>query len=123
MMNHRGQGPYQLASWGKADFAAHIEFMKNFARKLSDAGELMLAEGLAAPGEAKLVRAKADGTPATDGVFPESKEFLVGFWLVDVESPDRAYEIAAEASLAPGPGGRPLYLDIEVRQVMSAPPA
>jgi hypothetical protein len=58
----------------------------------------------------------------TDGVFPEAKEFLAGFWIVDVESAERAYEIAAKASLAPGPGGAPLFIPIEVRQVLSAPP-
>jgi len=55
-------------------------------------------------------------------VFPESKEFLAGYWIVDVESPERAYEIAAQASAAPGPGGAPLNRAIEVRQVLSAPP-
>ena len=60
--------------------------------------------------------------PITDGVFPESKEFLAGYWIVDVDSPERAYQIAAEASAAPGKGGAPLNMPIEVREVMSAPP-
>ena len=68
------------------------------------------------------MRAGDDGKPITDGVFPESKEFLVGYWIVDVDSPERAYQIAAEASAAPGIGGKPLNMAIEVRQVMSAPP-
>jgi hypothetical protein len=59
----------------------------------------------------------------TDGVFPEAKEFLAGFWIVDVDSPERAYQLAAKASAAPGPGGKPLNMSIEVRQVMSPPPA
>jgi hypothetical protein len=58
----------------------------------------------------------------TDGPFPESKEFLAGYWIVEVDKPQRAYEIAAKASAAPGPGGKPLIIPIEVRQVMSAPP-
>ena len=53
---------------------------------------------------------------------PETKEFLVGYWLIDVDSAERAYAVAAEASMAPGPGGVPLHLPIEVRQVMSGPP-
>jgi len=57
-----------------------------------------------------------------DDVFSEAKEFLAGYWIVDVETPERAYAIAAEASAAPGPGGRPLNLPIEVRQEMSGPP-
>ena len=91
--------------------------------KLAAAGELLGAEGLGGPDEAKLVRAGAAGEPITDGVFPESKEFLAGFWLMDVDTPERAYAIAAEASAAPGLGGAPLNLGIEVRQVMSGPPA
>ena len=65
------------------------------------------------------MRAGKDGAPITDGVFPEAKEFLAGYWIVDVESPERAYEIAARASAAPGTGGAPLNMAIEVRQVMS----
>ena len=89
---------------------------------LGAAGELVAAEGLGAPEQAKRVRAGDDGKPITDGVFPEAKEFLVGYWIVDVDSPERAYQIAAEASAAPGVGGKPLNMAIEVRQVMSPPP-
>ncbi len=121
MMNTPGDGPYQVANWAPKDLKAHIEFMKGFAKKLSAAGELVAAEGLAGPDQAKLVRAGKDGKPVTDGIFPESKEFLAGYWIVDVDNPDRAYQIAAEASAAPGPGGAPLNMGIEVRQVMSAP--
>jgi hypothetical protein len=63
-----------------------------------------------------------DGEPVTDGVFPESKEFLAGYWIVDVESERRAHAIAARASSAPGPDGKPFVIPIEVRQVMSGPP-
>ena len=123
MMNTPGGGPYQIAKWPEKDIKGHIAFMKAFAQKLSAQGELVGAEGLAGPDQAKLVRAGKDGQPITDGVFPESKEFLAGYWIVDVDSPARAYAIAAEASTAPGPGGKPLYLAIEVREVMSAPPS
>jgi hypothetical protein len=122
MMNTPTGGPYQIANWPPEDIKAHIAFMVSFAKTLSSQGELVGAEGLAGPDQAKLVRAGTDGKPITDGVFPESKEFLAGYWIVDVESPERAYAIAAEASLAPGPGGKPLYLKIEVRQVMSGAP-
>ena len=71
---------------------------------------------------AKIVRAGKNGAPITDGVFLEGKEFLAGYWIVDVESPERAYEIAARISAGPGPGGAPLNMPIEVRQVMSGPP-
>jgi hypothetical protein len=122
MMHTPGQGPFQINGWSPGDFKAHIAFMKGFATKLRAAGELVSAEGLAAPDQARRVRAGQDGQPITDGVFPESKEFLVGYWIVDVDSPERAYAIAAEASAAPGPRGEPLNMSIEVRQVMSGPP-
>ena len=119
----RGTGDYQINSWSPDDFKAHIAFMQRLNRELTDSGELVGAEGLAPPGQAKVVRAGKNGAPAvTDGPFAESKEFLVGYWIVDVERPERAYEIAARASSAPGPGGAPLVIPIEVRQVMSAPP-
>jgi hypothetical protein len=89
-------------------------------KDLREAGELVANEGLASPEQAKVVRAGKDGVPITDGVFPEAKEFLLGYWLVDVESPERAYEIAARLSAGPGPGGVPTNMPIEVRQVMSA---
>jgi hypothetical protein len=67
----------------------------------------------------KIVHARNDVTPAiTDGPFPESKEVLAGYWIVDVESPQRAWAIAARASAAPGPGGAPLNMPIEVHPVM-----
>ena len=122
MMNVPNGGPYQITSWPEKDIKAHIAFMHALNKKLDALGERVSAEGLAGPDQAKLVRAGKDGRPITDGVFPEAKEFLAGYWIVDVESPDRAYAIAAEASAAPGPGGAPLNMAIEVRQVMSGPP-
>lgn len=122
MMNHPGQGKYEVMNWPQEDLRRHIGFMKTFAKKLAVNGELVMAEGLATPDQAKLIRAGKDGAPATEGVFPESKEFLVGFWIVDVETTARAHAIAAEASAAPGKGGQPMSIPIEVRQVMSAPP-
>jgi len=121
MMNTPGGGPYQIANWPTQDIQRHIQFMKDFAQRLTASGELAAAEGLAGPDQAKRVRAGNDGRPITDGIFPESKEFLAGYWIVDVGNAERAYQIAAEASAAPGLGGKPLNMNIEVRQVMSAP--
>lgn len=122
MMNTPKGGDYQIMSWPKKDIEAHIEFMRNFNKKLTANGELAGCEGLTAPAQAKLVRAGKDGKPVTDGVFAESKEFLAGYWIVDVAAAERAYQIAAEASLAPGINGEPLYLPIEVREIMSQMP-
>lgn len=122
MMNApRGTGDYQINNWAPEDFKAHIAFMHRFNKELTQSGEFVGAEGLTPPGQAKVVRAGKDGKPATDGVFPESKEFLAGFWIIEVDRPERAYEIAAKASAAPGPRGVPLNMAIEVRQVMTGP--
>lgn len=112
-----------IGTWPHEDLMAHIRFMKDFHKELSEAGELVGAEGLASPEHAKIVHAGKNGAPEiTDGPFPESKEFLAGFWIVDVENEQRAYELAARASAAPGKGGVPLNMPIRVQQVMSAPP-
>ena len=123
MMNApRGNGNWGVENWAQEDIKKMVGFMMNLNKELREAGELVGAEGLASPGQAKLVRAGKDGTPITDGVFPETKEYLAGYWIVDVDAPERAYAIAARASMAPGPGGKPMYNLIEVRQVMSGPP-
>jgi hypothetical protein len=114
-----GQGDYQITAWKPEEIQAHMAFMHALNRELKKAGEFVAGEGLAPPGQAKLVRADKNGLPATDGPFAESKEFLAGFWIVDVDGPERAYAIAAKISTAPGPGGKPLIIPVEVRQVMS----
>jgi hypothetical protein len=122
MMHAPGGGQYQVTKWAPEDLKAHMAFMHRLNKDLTQAGELVGAEGLAAPADAKVVRAGKSGAPAvTDGPFPEAKEFLAGYWIVEVDRPERAYEIAAKASSAPGPGGKPLIIPIEVRQVMRAP--
>jgi hypothetical protein len=121
MMHYAGEGP-AIHTWPPKDIKAHIDFMMNLNKKLIEAGELVEAQGLAGPDQAKIVRAKKDGAPAiTDGPFPESKELLAGFWIVDVETERRAIAIAAEVSAAPGLGGAKMSIPVEVRQVMSAP--
>jgi hypothetical protein len=123
MMMHapKGTGDYQINDWSPDDFKAHMAFMHRLNKELTEAGEWVDGQGLTPPGQAKLVRAGKGGTPVTDGVFPEAKEFLAGFWIIEVDTPERAYQLAAKASAAPGPGGKPLNMPIEVRQVMSAP--
>ncbi|HEX5424072.1 MAG TPA: YciI family protein [Candidatus Acidoferrales bacterium] len=108
-----------FAKWSKEDLAANVAFMRNFTKQLKEEGVFVATEGLGWPQQAKIVRAGANGLPATDGVFPESKEFLAGYWIIDVESPDQAYKIAARVSAAPGLGGKPGSMPIEVRPVLS----
>ena len=121
MMNTMQSG-HGVPEWPKKDLQTHIAFMIAVDKELRQSGELVSAEGLSFPDQAKLVRAGKDSLPNTDGIFPESKEFLAGYWIVDVESPERAYAIAAKVSAAPGPGGAPLNMPIEVRPIMSGPP-
>jgi hypothetical protein len=122
MMNCPKTAYDSFGAWPKKDIQAHIGFMDGLNQALRETGELVSAEGLADPKQARMVRAGRDGAPITDGVFPEAKEFLAGYWIVDVESPQQAYAIAARASAAPGAGGAPINMPIEVRQVMSGPP-
>ncbi len=109
-------------AWSKKDIDAHMAVLKSINKELTESGEFVGTEGLAGPDRAKVVRGQKDGMPVTDGIFPESKEFLLGYWIVDVETPQRAYAIAGRISVAPGPGGVPTNMPIEVRQVMSLPP-
>ena len=124
IMNSPKDGYEQYMKWPKKILEANAAFMQSFTKKLVDAGEFVSAAGLAAPTQAKLVRAGQNGKPITDGVFAESKEFLAGYWIIDVESEQRALEVAAEASTAPGvsvtraDGSSIDHLWIEVRQVL-----
>ncbi|MEU4780123.1 YciI family protein [Micromonospora sp. NPDC023633] len=112
-----------IDTWTPEEIRAHIGFMGEVNAKLAADGEFVDGQGLAGPAQAKIVRAGAGGAPVvTEGPFAETKEFLAGYWIVDCDSPERAVELAARISTAPGPGGRPLNMPIEVHPVMSAPP-
>lgn len=102
-------------AWAQKDIETHMAVLGRINNDLTESGEFVATQGLAGPGEAKVVRGEKNGMPVTDGIFPESKEFLLGYWIVDVASPERAYAIAARISAAPGPGGAPTNMPIEVR--------
>ena len=119
MMHIQKAGYGTFGAWSDKDIAANFAFVKGLNKALSESGEFVAADGLTLPDQARVVRAGKDGVPVTDGVFPESKEFLAGYLMVDVETTERAYEIAAIWSAGPGPGGLPLNMPIEVRQAMS----
>lgn len=119
MMNAPKAGFETYRTWSEKDVQAHYAVLGVINKELTESGEFVATEGLAWPEQAVLVRGDGEGRPITDGVFPESKEFLAGFWIVDVESAERAYEIAARISAAPGPGGAPTAMPIEVRQIMT----
>jgi len=111
-----------MSEWTPEEIRAHIDFQHEFNRELSENGELIDAQGLASPELAKFVVFDGVGVPVvTDGPYPEFKELLAGYRMIDVESEARAIEIAAKASAAPGPGGAAIQQPMEVRQIMSAP--
>jgi len=111
-----------MSEWTPGDISAHIEFQQTLNQELADRGELVDAQGLAGPDQARFVVSDGIAAPVvTDGPFPESKELLAGYRLVDVDTAERAVEIAARISAAPGPEGVPIRQRIEVREVMSAP--
>ena len=119
----RGTGAFQSDGWSAENIEAHMRYLAQLNGELKRAGELAGLEALAPPVKARVVRVSADGKPiVTDGPFAEAKEFLAGYWIVEVPSAERAFEIAAKASAAPGPGGVPLMMPIEVREVVGAPP-
>lgn len=123
MMHSTQSGCASMGSWQPQEVETHIRFMLRLVEELKATGELVMAEGLDFPGSTKIVRAERVDQPlVSEGPFVETKEFLAGFWIVEVPSLDRAIAIAAKASTAPGQRGLPMRIPIEIRQVMSAPP-
>ena len=121
MMTHSPDDPVQ--EWTSDDVKASWAHMQQIHQELTDAGELLAAEKLAGPEATKVVASDGVGAPVvTDGVYPEAKELLAGFWMVDVDSEARAIDIAARTSAAPGPGGGPTRKPIVLRPIMDAPP-
>ncbi len=123
LQNYGGvpEGVPPMSEWTPEEVDAHIDFQKDLNAELRERGELVEAPALTAPQLAKFVVSDGNGAPlVTDGPFPESKELLAGYRMIDVDSPERAIEIAARGSAAPGPGGRPIKQAIEVREVMGA---
>jgi hypothetical protein len=123
LMSGTKAGVDTYRAWSQKDIEAHMAVLGRINKELTESGEFVATQGLAKPGEAKVVRGEKNGMPVTDGIFPESKEFLLGYWIVDVASPERAYAIAARISAAPGPGGAPTNVPIEVRRFASYEPS
>ena len=116
LMSGSRAGVERYHAWSKQDIEAHMAVLHRINKDLTVSGEFIATQGLAQPSEAKVVRGEKDGMPVTDGIFPESKEFRLGYWIVDVANAERAYAIAGQLSAAPGPGRKPTNMPIEVRQ-------
>jgi hypothetical protein len=116
LMSGTKAGVEHYQTWSKQDIGAHMSVLQRINKELTESGEFVATQGLSDPREAKIVRGEKNGLPVTDGVFPESKEFLLGYWVVDVATPERAYAIAGQISAAPGPGRVSTNVPIEVRR-------
>jgi len=121
LMTGKKVGVESYLAWSQKDRNAHMAVLRRIAKELTASGEFVATQGLAGPQEAKVVLGEKGGMPVTDGVFPEAKEFLLGYWIVDVATPERACAIAGRISAAPGPGGMPTNVPIEVRGFASYP--
>jgi hypothetical protein len=110
-----------MDQWTPVEIEAHIQFMRDFADRLVGTGEFVDAQALAPDG--LWVRSAGDGHPAvTDGPFAETKDLVAGWMVIDVDSRERAIELAGELSAAPGAGGAPIHEWLEVRPFMTEPP-
>ncbi len=122
LMMHVGQeNGSEVQNWSPEDIANMIQFQRAFDRELEENGEMVFNAGLAWPDQARIVRFDDGSASVTDGPFPQGREFLIGFWVVECESEERAYAIAAKASSSPGPGGTPSSIPIEVRPLAGPP--
>ncbi len=116
LMSGTKAGVASYHTWAQSDRDIHMQTLGSIVKELTESGEFVATQGLTEPKEAKLVRGEKNGLPVTDGIFPETKEFLLGYWIVDVATPERACAIAGRISAAPGPGGIPTNMPIEVRR-------
>ena len=108
-----------MEEWKPEEITAHLDYYRALHKELVESGELVESEILAPPDLAKIVASDGVSAPVvTDGPFQEFKEWLAGFQVFDVESEERAIEIAARLSAVPGPGGVPTQQPIQVRRVM-----
>jgi hypothetical protein len=113
LMSGTKAGVEAYHAWPKQDIEAHMAVLGRINQDLTGSGEFVATQGLAEPKEAKVVRGEKNGVPVTDGIFPESKEFLLGYWIVEVANAERAYAIAGRISAAS------VNMPIEVRQFAS----
>ena len=108
--------------WTPEEVDAHLQYMNDFAKRLVGTGEFVDSQALSPEGT--FVRSDGEGRPpVTDGPFAETKDLVAGWMIIDVESWDRAVELAGELSAAPGPRGEPLHEWLEVRPFLTGAPS
>jgi hypothetical protein len=110
-----------MDQWTPDEVEAHFRFMHDFADRLEGTGEIV--DGQALSPEGLWVRYDGEGRPpVTDGPFAETKDLIAGWFVIDVDSQERAVELAGELSAAPGAGGKPIHEWLEVRPFLTEPP-
>lgn len=110
-----------MEQWTPEELSAHCQYMRDFAIRLVTTGEFVDSQAIFAEGT--FVRYDGEGRPPiTDGPFAETKDLIAGWMVIDVESYERALELASELSAAPGAGGKPIHEWLELRPLMSAAP-
>ncbi|TCO60982.1 YciI family protein [Actinocrispum wychmicini] len=110
-----------MDQWTPGEVTAHVQYMRDFITRLEGTGEFVNTEALTQEGT--FVRHDGEGRPpVTDGPFAETKDLIAGWIVIDVETYERAIELAGELSAAPGAGGRPVQEWLEVRPIYAPPP-
>jgi hypothetical protein len=110
-----------MDQWAPEEITTHMKYMQDFAQRLESTGEFVDSQALSPEGI--FVRYDGVGKPAvTDGPFPETKDLIAGWMAIDVDSYERAVELAGELSAAPGAGGQPIHEWLEVRPFLTTPP-
>ena len=107
-----------MDQWTPEELDAHVRYMRDFAARLKETGEFVDSQALA-PGGAFVRSDGAGQPPVTDGPFAETKDLIAGWMIIDVESWERAVELAGELSAAPGAGGKPIHEWLEVRPFLT----
>ena len=110
-----------MDQWTPDEVTAHIQYMRDFATRLKGTGEFVDERALSDRG--MWVRFDGEGRPpVTDGPFAETKDLIAGWMVIDVDSEERAIELAGELSAAPGAGGKPIHDWLEVRPFLTGVP-
>jgi len=112
-----------MDQWEPTEIEAHLDYYRALNRELEASGELLDTVILTPPDLAKVVTSNGTAPVVTDGPFQEFKEWVAGYQIVDVDSEERALEIAARVSAVPGPGGIPIQQPIQVRRIMDDGPS
>jgi hypothetical protein len=109
-----------MDQWTPEEIEDHLRYMNDFAKRLEGTGEFVDGQALAQEGT--WVRSDGAGRPpVTDGPFAETKDLIAGWMVIDVDSYDRAVELAGELSAAPGAGGQPIHEWLELRPFLTEP--